>query len=141
MAEKKVPRFACDLCPFVAQNTSGLTWHKIKKHKNGTGAFSCPDCTFVGINQQGLSHHITRMHKNRSTTLAKPPKQANLALTNGHSHEEEAHPVAISIPEATLALALGRFQGLCTAMAVEFDLPPRLFASRLAELVFRSQVR
>jgi hypothetical protein len=26
-------------------------------------------------------------------------------------------------------------------MAAEFDLPPRMFASRLAELIYRSQVR
>jgi hypothetical protein len=45
------------------------------------------------------------------------------------------------ISEITLAIALGRFQGLCASMAHEFNIPSKLFTSRLAALIYATQVR
>ena len=114
--------------------------------RRGTG-FSCPHCSFNAASRNGLGVHIASAHKNLTPTIEgettiERPKEKRLARINSNGHpSEESHFAANGIPEGTLALALGRFQGLCQSMANEFDLPPRLFASRLAELIYRSQVR
>jgi hypothetical protein len=68
-----------------------------------------------------------------------PPKNQQ-TNPNGH-HREEKTVAASGIPEATLAVALGRFQELSRSMAYEFDLPPRLFTAQLATLIYRSTLR
>jgi uncharacterized C2H2 Zn-finger protein len=45
------------------------------------------------------------------------------------------------ISEITLAIALGRFQGLCSAMAYEFNIPSKMFTAQLAALIYATQVR
>jgi len=83
-----------------------------------------------------------RKYTKRSLQLAKqtlPPIASNGAGVN-HSNQE-AHFAPDGIPEVTLAIALGRFQELCRSMAFEFDIPPKLFTQRLAELIYRAQVR
>jgi uncharacterized C2H2 Zn-finger protein len=115
----------------------------------------CPQCDFVAQNKRGLIVHLSTTHKQYSTTpdaiqhrekrkknLEQPTQVTAIEVTrNGH---QESHPVADGhalIPDAALAVALGRFQGLCTSFAAEYDLPPRMFAARLAELIYNSQVR
>jgi len=96
-------------------------------YKRLVGEFPCTveGCTFVGKWQGGLTKHM-RTHKavRRSKSIAKFPTEIEVSH-NGVS--QESHFVANGIAEATLALALGRFQGLCQSMAFEFDIPPKLF--------------
>lgn len=124
----------------------------------------CPDCIFVGKTKNGLQVHRSIRHgsvsnqkdavrlreirtEKRRLKIEQPTQALAIAETNGNlgkvEHVEEAHPAPSSyaIPDATLALALGRFQGFCQAFSAEFDLPPRHFASRLTELIYHSQVR
>jgi len=120
----------------------------------------CPNCDFLATSAVGLRNHrrtqhgVLSMTKNAINLRAyqrrkkvEPAQESHaieIAPTNGNlGHAEEAHPVAsgYTIPDATFALALGRFQGFCQAFSAEFDLPPRHFAARLAELIYHSQVR
>lgn len=83
-----------------------------------------------------------RKYKKRSLQLAKqtlPPIASNGAGVN-HSNQE-GHFAPDSVSEVTLAIAYGRFQELCRSVSFEFDVPPKLFAQRLAELIYRAQVR
>jgi len=115
-------------------------------HNRFKGHFPCTHegCKFIAQWKGGLTHHLNTTHRNtkRSLQLAKqtlPPIASNGAGVN-HSNQE-AHFAPDGISEVTLALALGRFQELCRSMAFEFDIPPKLFAQRLAELIYRAQVR
>jgi hypothetical protein len=150
----------CGACGFQAKNAPGLNTHIKASHpqaamktitvvspqtmgrKELKGEYPCALCNFVGQWKGGLTLHMSKKHPEGSVALERTTK---VEVSRTRPTEEEGHftpnGYAPSIPEGTLALALGRFQGLCQSMAVEFDLPPRLFAARLAELVYRSQVR
>ena len=111
------------------------------------GSHQCPVCPFVAKWTGGLTKHMAAAHPKvkpgRSTKIERTAK-AEIVRSNGQVHTEEAAGQGHSdggISETVLAIALGRFQGLCREISTEFDLPPRLFASRLGELVYRSQVR
>jgi uncharacterized C2H2 Zn-finger protein len=115
---------------------------------NMTDGLPCPHCDFVAVNKAGYSLHVNNKHagqtKSEGVTLEQSTQVTRaIVRTNGSAqptaHNGEAHPDGIS--EATLALALGRFQGLCTSMATEFDLPPRRFTRELTRLIYATQVR
>jgi hypothetical protein len=72
----------------------------------------------------------------RSKSLEHSPAKAE--VVKPRREEGQFTPNGYEIP---LAIALGRFQELCRGLAFEHDVPERLFAQRLAELVYRSQVR
>ena len=136
---------------------------KIETIAEDEGPVKCPHCDFVANSKKGLLVHVGFKHEpsqtpnaierrrqrkkeKRNKTIEQPTQAiATITTTNGSIRriEEEAHPVAsgYSIPDATLALALGRFQGFCQSFSAEFDLPPRNFAARIAELIYHSQVR
>lgn len=99
---------------------------------------TCAVCGFVAKSPLGLSIHNAR-HKDRSTALATVRKAATRPIaSNGASHTDARGSL---IPDQTLALALGRFQELCASIATQHDLPPRTFASRLAELIYATTLR
>jgi len=108
----------------------------------------CPLCSFVAKWQGGLTKHMNAAHPDAITTKPKTRKELQLAkraakvpvTLNGHA-PEEGQRAQDAVTETILAIALGRFQGLCTSMATEFDIPPRMFARRFSELVYRTQVR
>ena len=121
---------------------------------------TCSICGFVAKNVRGMTVHIATKHRQVSSEQQQqPPQQEKTPTTGGNELEyvdkkqrslerrtasqakREREAASDGIPEATLALALGRFQGLCASMALEFDLPPRRFAARLAELIFATQIR
>ena len=111
-------------------------------HKRFKGQFPCTECSFIAQWKGGLTHHMN-IHKKRSLQLAKqtlPAIASNGAGVN-HSNQEESHLAPDSIPEIPLAIALGRFEELCRSVAFKYDLPERLFAQRLTELIYRAQVR
>jgi uncharacterized C2H2 Zn-finger protein len=114
----------------------------------------CPDCGKVFKAAAGLGVHRRNIHgivststsavakrKQRSELVSQPPQAIHASHTNGSGKHasQEAHFDSDGIAETTLALAFGRFQGLCQAFAAEFDLPPKRFASRLAELIYRAR--
>lgn len=81
-----------------------------------------------------------RKYTKRSTALVKTAEATPLANHNGNA--DSSHETAFGvIPQATLALALGRFQELSKSIAFEHDLPPRSFAAQLATLIYATQVR
>jgi uncharacterized C2H2 Zn-finger protein len=148
----------CDQCTFRAKTKQALVWHRIAEHQPHAN-LKCPHCDFTAKWKGGLTLHVSKAHR-----LDAPP--AEPAPTNGKrkytrreidqpahaiivssqanglaSHAQEGHPVTDGIPEGTLALALGRFQELCRSIAFEHDLPPRMFAARLAGLIYAATVR
>lgn len=123
----------------------------------------CPDCEFHALSKIGLANHRNRMHgvasastlairKREERTNIKAKKRGlpiepaqtitafAIASPNGY-HPQEAHFDPDGIPEATLALTLGRFQELCFSVAKEHDLPPRRFAAKLAKLIYATTLR
>ena len=121
-----------------------------EKQIGATGGLPCPHCEFIAVNKAGYSLHVNKWHRDedKGASLERTAQQPTRALStsraigNGNGHAIEQRQVdPDAIPEATLALALGRFQGLCTSMATEFDLPPRRFARELSRLVYATQVR
>ena len=81
-----------------------------------------------------------RKYTRRKTGLENIPQTA-ITSAGANRSNQESHFASDGIPEATLALALGRFQGLCASIATEFDLPPRSFAQRFAALIYSATVR
>jgi hypothetical protein len=135
----------------AGSSVSTLSLKKKKKAGSPTvqsrfnGQFPCTHegCKFIAKWKGGLTKHMNAHGNKRSLQLAKqtlPPIVSNGAGVN-HSNNQEAHVAPDGIAEVTLALALGRFQELCRSMAFEFDIPPKLFTQRLAELIYRAQVR
>lgn len=151
---------ACPECGAGFASAQLMGRHRVKEHgvlsvgeqkklarQNMQDGLPCPHCDFVAVNKAGYSLHVNNKHadqpKQEGVTL-EHSAQASRAIvrTNGSgqpSNEGQAHPDGIS--EATLALALGRFQGLCQGMAIEFDLPPRRFAREFIRLIYATQVR
>jgi predicted RNA-binding Zn-ribbon protein involved in translation (DUF1610 family) len=150
----------CRHCGFEALNLQGLNLHVNTYHSEKPqpkkreiaasvrearakiygGEYPCPHCDFVAQWTGGLKIHIRAAHKEGST-IERQEKTAAVSTIEVRAEKTHAAANGYAISDATLALALGRFQGLCQSMAVEFDLPPRLFAARLAELIYHSQVR
>lgn len=151
---KKADPLKCDQCSFVAMNVPEMTWHTAKVHD----MLKCDTCGFVAQWPGGLTNHQRKSHPEKYPTpvsaknhrlivkqrraIDHPKKIQTIivrpAASNGH---QEAHVAPDGIPEATLAVALGRFQELCRSIAFEHDLPARMFASRLAGLIYASTVR
>jgi uncharacterized C2H2 Zn-finger protein len=156
-AKKLKGKLQCPDCNAIYSSATGLGAHRSRAHgiqgmaKSTVAArekregihkpvdLNCPHCEFVSKNKAGLTLHMNKSHRSEIVKTIED-RPAAIIATNGH-HREETHAVANGIPEATLALAIGRFQGFCSGMAYEFDLPPRMFAARLAELIYRSQIR
>ena len=128
-----------------AAKKTAKKWKPGSAHSKLQGNFPCPQCEFVAKWKGGLTHHINAAHKpakpaRRSTQLVKI--EASAASQNGHSHAPEETFAASRDPlEIPLAITLGRFTEICRGMAAEYHIPERLFAARLAELVYRTQVR
>jgi uncharacterized C2H2 Zn-finger protein len=114
----------------------------------------CQFCDFKAMMKSGLSHHMTRIHgappslksHNRKRREIEPTQAIEIAPTNGSKNNvlhasEESHVVTDGIPEATIAVAYGRFRELCRSIAYEHDLPERLFTRRVASLVYAASLR
>jgi hypothetical protein len=101
----------------------------------------CPHCEFIAQVPHGLKHHITRIHQTRKETrLVKRTTPASITQTNGQAHQErQANPDGI--PDALIAVTSGRFIEICRSVAFEYDLPPRLFAAKVAAFIYGTQVR
>jgi hypothetical protein len=149
----------CDKCDFQANNVSALTWHKARNHST-PHELACDLCDFKAKWPGGLTLHKRKAHADANPTPEKLTKfdaksrrpivhsektqtlvVSAPATSNGHHPGEEAHTPPDGIPEATLALGLGRFQELSRSIAFEHDLPPRMFAARLAGLIYAATVR
>lgn len=106
------------------------------------GDYPCPHCKFVAKWKGGLTHHLNAKHASKRSTALAPTKVSQVtASSNGHHPGAQADARRSLIPEATLALALGRFQELSKSIAIEHDLPPRTFATRLAEIIYATSLR
>jgi len=89
----------------------------------------------AAVNGSGM--RSKRKYMKRSTALANID-QAHPTNGNEHFSKTSYRPFHA---EAALAVAYGRFKELCTSIAVEYDLPPRSFAARLAELIHAETLR
>lgn len=133
----------CPDCTFAAKTSQKLIWHRKQEHgyvghKHHRpeqvltevvavvlDPLQCQLCNFRAQAPGGLTHHMTRKHKGKTTPRIMQPKRREIEPTqtleisapaSNHNrilHAEESHASANGIPEATLALALGRFQELC----------------------------
>lgn len=123
----------CPECEFHAHNPGGLALHRLKQH---------------GVVSERRSTELRRLQqrfdaKKRGLPIEPAQTVTAVAVTstsNGH-HPQESHFVGNGIPQATLALALGRVQELCRSIATEHDLPPRSFAAELARLIHATTLR
>jgi len=147
----------CDQCDFQAKNVSSLTWHKARIHTPHKD-LKCDLCGFVAKWPGGLTYHKRKTHGEANPTPEKTTKfdaKSRRAIVHSektqtivvsapatsNGHHQETHTPPDGIPEATLALGLGRFQELSRSIAFEHDLPPRMFAARLAGLIYAATVR
>jgi uncharacterized C2H2 Zn-finger protein len=153
--KQHTPRKAlkCDQCDFVAKYPGGLKWHKHRLHA-AADELKCDQCDFVAKWKGGLTHHkraahtetvpveLTRKSNRREIDNSEKAKaiviHAAATTSNGH---QETHVAPDGIPEAVIAIGLGRFQELSRSLAFEHDLPPRMFAARLAGLIYATTVR
>jgi uncharacterized C2H2 Zn-finger protein len=161
-AVKKPAPLQCADCDFKAKTPQSLIWHRVKAHDPAN--LKCPHCPFVASWKGGLTYHMKRAHSPVRDAAAGTPEIQPQPIANGkrkytrrdieqpaqahailiarpNGHAQESHAAPDGIPEGTLALALGRFQELCRSIAFEHDLPPRLFTSRLAGLIYAATVR
>jgi hypothetical protein len=79
-----------------------------------------------------------RKYTKRSTAIDTFQQSKAHLNGNGRRPQIEAHPFHT---EAAIAVAFGRYKELCTSVAVEYDLPPRSFAARLAQLIYAETLR
>lgn len=119
------------------------------------GRHRCDQCEYETTTAHGLRVHVSTKHRKKIETTIDAQQQPPTGGTSierieaaplkraytRRAREENGSHYSDGISEATLALALGRYQGFCASMAQEFDLPPRRFAARLAELIYATQVR
>jgi len=120
------------------------------------GKHRCDQCSFETTTAHGLRVHVSTRHRVKKLDAQQQQDQTTggtsierieaaapikRAYTRRAVREENGTNYSDGISEATLALALGRFQGFCASMAQEFDLPPRRFTARLVELIYAAQVR
>jgi hypothetical protein len=122
----------CDLCgrgPF--NSFKGLVFHRRLKH----GISTPRQNALATLTPERNDKHGNPQTTNRGTLTTNQPEVEH------HLNGSSQHQGQYEIPEATLAVAFGRFTELCRTIAVEYDLPPRLFAHRLSELIHSAQVR
>jgi uncharacterized C2H2 Zn-finger protein len=113
----------------------------------------CPLCGYQTKSKGGLSLHINTSHaqakagerkaersgKKQRREIERTQTQVIVASSNGHEENWQGH--TDGIPEALIAVTSGRFQELCRSVAYEHDLPPRLFAARVAAFVYGTTLR
>jgi uncharacterized C2H2 Zn-finger protein len=163
---KKVPSFPCPQCSRVFLTVTGRGSHMRGAHQViGTSAASiaaqkkaagkdtlpCPHCDFKAATLGGLSLHLKRAHGiaksfskklSRRNQIERQADQAAVLLpTKTEAREAQPEGNSDGIPDALVAVASGRFIELCRSMAFEYDLPPRLFAARVAAFVYGTSVR
>jgi hypothetical protein len=132
----------CQKCGYPAKSKNGLGVHLGATHKLTLAENVSVPATEIATTTQPPTSNGKRKYTRRAIEPAQSQAIVLSYASNGHHHPtQEAHPAPDGIPEATLALALGRFQELCRSIAFEHDLPPRLFTSRLAGLVYATSVR
>jgi hypothetical protein len=125
--------YQCDKCdhqPFKAPTALGR--HKLSAHGIPGNSSSS-----IAYRKAKEANALT---SKRSLAATKPPQthQATNRLPKPESHQAGYQN---QIPEGALAVAFGRFQELCRSFAFEYDLPPKLFTSRLSQLISASAVR
>jgi uncharacterized C2H2 Zn-finger protein len=159
-AAKDGVKYPCPHCDFIAKWKGGLTHHMQAAHptvrKSDDGKYPCSDCDKVFDRPSKLGAHRQRKHGVAGSSIAATKREKLLAkrsnelatqtealptTVNGRDKETQTVTNGHAIPEATLALGLGRYQGFTLAMAAEFDLPPKLFAAELARLIYHATVR
>lgn len=130
----------CDHAPFKAPTALGrhkLSAHGIPGQSTASVAYRKAKAKAKENLQNGNAQvrHAVKAPKDAS-------KETRSTLTRSQKASLEAFQVHDNqIPDGALAVALGRFQELCRSFAFEYDLPPRLFTSRLTQLISASSVR
>jgi hypothetical protein len=118
-ATPPMPVLNCPDCDFAAATTGGLLWHRRAKHN------------IIAAHRPKNMRRELEPGKTQTITIA--------ATHNGHKEDWQGH--TDGIPEALIAVTSGRFQELCRSVAYEHDLPPRLFAARVAAFVYGTTLR
>jgi hypothetical protein len=144
-------QFACDLCDRTFPRNSELGRHKLAKH-------GIPGMTYSSQWQRrkneklkqeaalAAQSHSTPTPKENIHALTVPPaklgrprKQKNITV-NHHQTIIAVGPLESSY-EGPAAIAVGRFQEVCRSLAYQYELPEKLFAARVTELLYATQVR
>jgi hypothetical protein len=136
--QTKPTKYKCDQpgCEAEYDRPTGLGIHKLRAH--GIKG-SSPSVLSLRKKRKAEAQTPKRKYTKRSSELAKT--ETFPLPINGHANGHAPETSFGSIPEATLALALGRVQGLCTSFATEFDLPSRSFTAQLAALLYATTVQ
>ena len=130
-----------------------------------TGPFQCTHCGYISQSKAGLSNHLRSAHgdtsnhkpgyvrstdfktrlKSKGTKLAKLTPQTIVVARSQEApatNHSEGHSDGIqTIPDSVVAITTGRFQELCRSIAYQYELPEKLFAARVAALVYATTVR
>ena len=117
----------CGLGPYKKIN--GLNLHRALKH-----GYKSP----LKYPHESLKEMKAPNANGKQTTIRATRTEQLEIEHHSNGSETVAHD---EIPEATLAVAFGQFRQLCLSLAVEYDLPPRLFTHRLSELIHSSTLR
>lgn len=144
MAEKT---YQCELCnhvPFKAPTALGrhkLSAHNIPGQSHAAIAYRKAKAKETHGKQQPRTHRASsKAHQEATPALTRTKKTAIQKVRQNH-HQHRFDNGELTIPEGALAVAFGRFQELCRSFAFEYDLPPKLFTSRLTQLISASAVR
>jgi transcription elongation factor Elf1 len=129
-----------------------------KAYKPRDKPFQCPECGKEFTLARALGGHRRRAHGIQGTSPSARTRAAHQATTlttierpgrpPAHAEENDGHILSPIQPQANRrqietasSIALGRVQELCRGLAYEYELPEKLFASRLAQLFYATTVR
>jgi uncharacterized C2H2 Zn-finger protein len=114
------------------------------KREPRVGSFPCPSCDFVAKWPGGLKHHILSKHSAPAPSQIvlkgrKPIAQTTedaaqkLHAANGHFEDRGQHRL-----EAAATFACGRITQLLESVAIQYDVPPRTFATLVLRTLGRT---
>jgi hypothetical protein len=135
------PKFACPECGKQYNDAAHVGIHRRAAHGvKGKSRNAIKRRNSIGLPPAAPveSTPAKRKYTKRSTNLETIPQSHIHSLNGNEQPRPQTRPFHA---EAALAVAFGRFKELCTSIAVEYDLPPRSFAARLAELIHAEALR
>lgn len=141
MTTTKKAKFKCPDCVKVYNDAAHLGIHRAAAHGiPGTSVNAVKRRRKAAAQQQTQleAPRQKRRYTKRSELATTTPA---IYISNGHHPKAQRQGFTDDIPDALIAVTSGRFIELCRSVAHEFDLPPRMFAARVAAFIYGTTVR